>query len=184
MARWAFGILVIASLAACESAPADLPDNPYAPATDYSAEPVDQLLVGDRLMDAGEFELALQAYTRAAGNRGMTPEVLGALGAANLRLGRLGQAETQLRKSVAEDNDNYGTWNNLGVVLMEADRTSEAVQVFRQAYALSNGQSDEIRDNLRKALAKFEDAQYDEVENTYKLVRQGTGEYLLKTTPE
>ena len=184
MARWAFGILVISSLTACDSAPADLPDNPYAPATDYSAEPVDQLLVGDRLMDAGEFELALQAYTRAAGNRGMTPEVLGALGAANLRLGRLGQAETQLRKSVAEDNDNYGTWNNLGVVLMEADRTSEAVQVFRQAYALSNGQSDEIRDNLRKALAKFEDAQYDDVENTYKLVRQGTGEYLLKTTPE
>lgn len=184
MARWAFGILVIASLTACGSAPADLPDNPYAPATDYSAEPVDQLLVGDRLMDAGEFELALQAYTRAAGNRGMTPEVLGALGAANLRLGRLGQAETQLRKSVAEDKDNYGTWNNLGVVLMEADRTSEAVQVFRQAYAVSNGQSDEIRDNLRKALAKFEDAQYDDVENTYKLVRQGTGEYLLKTTPE
>lgn len=58
MARWAFGILVIASLTACDSAPADLPDNPYAPATDYSAEPVDQLLVGDRLMDAGEFELA------------------------------------------------------------------------------------------------------------------------------
>ena len=183
MTRWAISMVVLAALAACDTASDTLPDNPYAPATDYSAEPVDQLLVGDRLMDAGEFELALQAYTRAAGARGMTPEVLGALGAANLRLGRLGQAEVQLRKSLDADKDNFGTWNNLGVALMESGQTSEAVQVFRQAYALSNGQSDEIRDNLRKALAKFEDAQYDAVENTYKLVRQGTGEYLLKTTP-
>lgn len=184
MTRWAIGMVILTALAACEPSTRDLPENPFAPATDYSAPPVDQLLVGDRLMDAGEFELALQAYTRAAGTRGMTPEVLGALGAANLRLGRLGQAETQLRKSLDEDKENFGTWNNLGVVLMESGRTSEAVQVFRQAYALSNGQSDEIRDNLRKALAKFEDAQYNEVENTYKLVRQGTGEYLLKTTPD
>lgn len=113
----------------------------------------------------------------------MSADVLGSLGMANLRLGRLGQAERQLREAIEMDETNFATWNNLGVVLMEADRTADAVQIFRQAYALSNGQSDEIRDNLRKALAKFEDAQYDEVENTYKLVRQGTGEYLLKTTP-
>ncbi|NVO24259.1 tetratricopeptide repeat protein [Donghicola mangrovi] len=184
MVRWATGILLMTSLAACMGPSDQLPDNPYAPATDYSAEPVDQILVGERLMDAGENELALQAFTRAAATQGMTAVVLSSLGSANLRLGRLGQAETLLRRAVAEDENSPAAWNNLGVVLMEAGRTPEAVQVFRKAYALSNGDSDEIRDNLRLALAKFENSQYVEEENTYKLVRQGTGEYLLKTTPE
>ncbi len=183
MARLAIGIGFLIVFTACADQTDQLPDNPYAPATDYSAEPVDQLLVGERLLEAGENELALQAFTRAAASQGMSADVLGSLGMANLRLGRLGQAERQLREAIEMDETNFATWNNLGVVLMEADRTADAVQIFRQAYALSNGQSDEIRDNLRKALAKFEDAQYDEVENTYKLVRQGTGEYLLKTTP-
>lgn len=183
MARWATGILLMTSLAACLGGPDKLPDNPYAPATDYSEAPVDQILVGERLMDAGENELALEAFTRAAATQGMTAVVLSSLGSANLRLGRLGQAETLLRRAVAEDENSPAAWNNLGVVLMEAGRTPEAMQVFRKAYALSNGDSDEIRDNLRLALAKFENSQYVEEENTYKLVRQGTGEYLLKTTP-
>ncbi len=51
------------------------------------------LLVGHRLMEAGEFELALKAYLRAAGEQGVNVDVLSALGSANLQLGRLGQAE-------------------------------------------------------------------------------------------
>ena len=181
MTRWAIGMVILTALAACEPSTRDLPENPFAPATDYSATPVDQLLVGDRLMDAGEFELALQAYTRAAGTRGMTPEVLGALGAANLRLGRLGQAETQLRKSLDEDKENFGTWNNLGVVLMDRGETAEAVEILRRAFALSNGENDEIRDNLRLALAMQAKTVYDpEAEQELDLVRSGSSTYRLR----
>jgi Flp pilus assembly protein TadD len=113
----------------------------------------------------------------------MTADVLGALGTANLQLGRLGQAEKQLRDAIELDEDYFEAWNNLGVVLLETDRTPEAVQILRKAFALSNGDSDEIRDNLRLALAKFDNSQYTEEQNTYKLVGRGGGNYLLRTTP-
>ena len=44
-------------------------------------------------MAAGQYELALDAYLRAAARDGFTIDTLSALGTANLRLGRLGQAE-------------------------------------------------------------------------------------------
>ena len=74
--------------------------------------------------------------------------------------------------------------NNLGVVLMERGKTAEAVQVFQRAYALDNGESDAIRDNLRLALAKTEKSVITEVnEDNYKLVRRGSGDYLIRPTP-
>jgi len=71
-------------------------------------------------------------------------------------------------------------WNNLGVVLMETGQYGEAERVFRTAYALDSGQSAEIRDNLRLALAKLENPAYiPEDESDFVLVRRGTGEYLI-----
>ncbi|SMO99416.1 Tetratricopeptide repeat-containing protein [Thalassovita litoralis] len=145
---------------------------------------VDGLLVGQRLMDAGEYELALQAYSRAALQHGMTVDVMAGLGTANLGLGRLGQAETLLRRAVATDQAIPEVWNNLGVVLMERGKTGEAVQIFQKAYALDNGESDSIRDNLRLALAKSENSSYDaEQEQDYKLVRRGSSDYLIRQIP-
>lgn len=181
-----FGLMIVATafLASCGTlGSSKLPENPYAPAVDYRGESVDGLLVGHRLLAAGEYELALNAFTRAAAEQGMTADVLGALGTANLQLGRLGQAEKQLREAIEIDEDYFEAWNNLGVVLLETDRTPEAVQILRKAFALSNGDSDEIRDNLRLALAKFDNSQYTEEQNTYKLVGRGGGNYLLRTTP-
>ena len=136
-------------------------------------------------MDAGESELALDAYTRAAGEQGMTVDVLSALGTANLGLGRLGQAETQLRKAIESDDAVPETWNNLGIVLLEKGETSEAVQMLKRAYALDNGESDAIRDNLRLALEKLDQQAYaeDNQEQDYKLVRRGSGEYLIRQIP-
>ncbi|MCA0997677.1 tetratricopeptide repeat protein [Alloyangia pacifica] len=157
------------------------PGTPFAPALDPRGSEVDQLLVGHRLMQAGQAELALEAYTRAAGTHGLTAEVLSSLGSANLALGRLGQAETLLRRAVEVEPDWPAAWNNLGVVLINSDQTSEAAEVFRRAYALDNGESDEIRDNLRLALAKLDDTGYDPAQNQdYRLIRRGGGDYLIR----
>ena len=106
------------------------------------------------------------------------------MGTAYLGLGRLGQAETILRDSLREDPNNPETWNNLGVVLMERGNLPEAEQVFRKAYALDNGESDSIRDNLRLVLAKSKNPGYDDGKTQeYKLVRRGSSDYLIRETP-
>ena len=155
----------------------------YAPGVAGEAN-IDGLIVGHRLMAAGEFELALKAYTRAAGQQGLNVDTLSALGSANLQLGRLGQAERLLRLAVDEDPEFVPAWNNLGVILMERGQIGEAAQVFRRAFATDNGESDEIRDNLRLALAKLDDPGYSEANNNFKLVRRGRGDVLLMSVPE
>ncbi|GAB4384207.1 tetratricopeptide repeat protein [Albidovulum sp.] len=182
--------VAIASLAACQQTGGvgrDWP-SPYAPAgVPAGQQSVDGLIVGHRLMAAGEYELALKAYLRAAADHGATVDTLSAIGSANLKLGRLGQAERMLRRAIEMDETFVPAWNNLGVVLMEQGKIGEASRVFRTAYALDSGQSDSIRDNLRLALAKFENQSYDSLnENNatgeFKLVRRGHGQYLLLTT--
>ena len=172
-------------LAACSSGGLDASkDSPFAPPVDPSGEAVDGLVVGWRLMGAGEYELAMDAFARYAAENGMTPEVLAAVGTANLGLGRLGQAERTLRQSLDADPNSPETWNNLGIVLMERGELAEAVGVFRKAYALDNGESDSIRDNLRLALAKSENPGYgDGQTQEYKLVRRGSSDYVIRQTP-
>ncbi len=170
------------ALAGC-LAPAP-PEGPYAPGLASGGEAVDGLVVGHRLMDAGEYELAHQAFTRAAVSHGMTADVLAGLGSANLALGRLGTAERLLREAIELPDATPETWNNLGVVLVERRQYPEAEQILRRAYALDNGESDAIRDNLRLALAKSENSDYDvEDEQDYKLVRRGSGDYLIRKIP-
>lgn len=160
-------------------------DNPYVPVGRVNLEEsVDGLIVGHRLMANGEFRLALRAYTRAAGQQGLNADTLSAIGSAQLRLGRLGQAEETLRRAIAQDDAFPAAWNNLGVVLMETGKSGEAEHVFRQAYALDSGESDAIRDNLRLAIAKNENQSYDVANNEkFELVRRGSSEYLLLQTP-
>ena len=174
--------LVSATVAACSSDTLSKTDNgPFAPGVDLKGEAVDGLEVGHRLMAAGEFELAMDAFTRAALVQGMTPEILTAMGTANLGLGRLGQAENLLREATEAAPEHPGAWNNLGVVLMERDKTAEAEQVFRKAYALDNGESDSIRDNLRLTLAKLENPDNTGGHNQeYKLVRRGSSDFLIR----
>ena len=131
-------------------------------------------------MAAGQYELAIKSFNRAALDQGIDAEILSGLGSANLGLGRLGQAEQLLRRAVKENETEPEDWNNLGVVLMERGKTAEAIQIFRRAYALDNGESDAIRDNLRLALAKLENPVINDIDdNKYKLVRRGSGDYLI-----
>ncbi|WP_102110153.1 tetratricopeptide repeat protein [Oceaniglobus roseus] len=155
-------------------------DNPYAPGPATRGESVDGLLVGHRLMAAHEYELALKAYYRAAAEQGTTVDVLSAIGSANLKLGRLGQAERVLRRAVEKDETFVPAWNNLGVVLMERRKYPEAERVFRTAFALDSGESDDIRANLALALARIEKSTYAPEDNSnFALVRRGSGEYRI-----
>ncbi len=179
--------LVIATLAGCEPAPpADSTGaSPFAPVGIIKGEDaVDGLIVGHRLMAAKEYELALKAYLRAAGETGITVDVLSAIGSANLHLGRIGQAETLLRRAVKVDQTFVPAWNNLGVVLMEKGQVGEAARVFQTAFALDSGNSDEIRENLRRALANIENPAYtsEKNEEAFDLVRRGRGRYLILST--
>ncbi len=177
---------VLTLLAACDLGGQNASDgSPFAPALDPRGEAVDGLVVGHRLMEAHQYELALDAYTRAAGQKGLTGEVLVALGSANLELGRLQQAEKQLRRAIKKEPDWPEAWNNLGVLLIEKGEIAEAVGVLRRAFAMDNGESDAIRDNLRLALAKIENPDYDETQlkEEFKLVRRGSNDYLLQKTP-
>lgn len=151
-----------------------------APITDA----VDGLSVGHRAMAAGEYEIALRAYHRAAGLQGPTIDVLTAIGSANLRLGRLQQAEADLRRALEKDEQFVPAHNNLGVVLAEQGRWGEASLHFRNAFALDAGRSPEIRQNLRLAIEKREETVYDEREDhQLVLMRRGRGSYLLLSTP-
>lgn len=182
MARAGAIILGLLVLAGCTDT--RQPGNPFAPGLSTSGDAVDGIVVGHRLMRAGEYELAINAFSRAAVDQGMTAEILAGLGSANLGLGRLGQAEELLRTAIDRDETSPEAWNNLGVVLMEKGETAEASEVFRRAYALDNGESDSVRDNLRLALAKLDNSYYDDTkEQNYKLVRRGSSDYLIRSIP-
>jgi Flp pilus assembly protein TadD len=183
MSRALLGFALISmTLAACS--PGGLGasrDAVYAPGLDPRGQAVSGLEVGHRLMQAGEYDLALDAFTRAAAEEGMTAEVLTSLGSANLALGRLNQSEKLLRLAVKREPAWPEAWNNLGVVLIERGKTAEASEIFRKAYALDNGQSDSIRDNLRLALEKLDNPDYgDQADNAFKLVRRGSGVYQIR----
>ena len=160
-------------------------DSPFAPQVDRRDDAVDGLIVGHRLMAAGQYELALDAYLQGAAEHGLNADVLSALGSANLKLGRLGQSEKLLRDAIKKDQKFVPAWNNLGVVLMETGRTGEASRVFQTAFALDSGNSDEIRENLDRALANIQNPAYSSEKNNeaFELVRRGNGRYLLLETP-
>lgn len=182
-------VTVALVLSACDPSPAPLQSLnkglPPPPGTEPVTEAVDGLVVGHRLMASGEYELALKAYTRAAGEQGLNVDVLSALGSANLKLGRLGQAKVLLDQAIGMDDTFVPAWNNLGVVLASQGDTGKAERVFRLAFALDSGNSAEIKSNLTKAIAKLEKTQYsvEQEQEDYELVRRGNGRYLLLSTP-
>jgi Flp pilus assembly protein TadD len=135
-------------------------------------------------MEAGEFELALKAYYRAASQQGINSDVLSAIGSADLKLGRLNQAEKILRRAIEDDPTFVPALNNLGVVLMEMGKFGEARSMFQRAYAQDSGTSDSIRDNLKLAIARSENTVYGDPviadeEPVFNLVRRGEGDYVL-----
>jgi Flp pilus assembly protein TadD len=183
---WPCAVSIVLLLAACANSgglgASKSPGRNTPPAADGSEMGVDGLLVGHRLMEAGEYELALKAYLRAASEQGINVDVLSALGSANLRLGRLGQSEKLFRRALEADPSFVPALNNLGVVLMEEQKIPEARVIFQQAFALDSGQTDSIRENLRLAIARLAVDVYDQPQEekpVMNLVRRGHGSYVL-----
>jgi tetratricopeptide (TPR) repeat protein len=176
-------LLVLATLVLVGCTPSVSRNAPYG--VDRRGEAVDGLTVGHRLMEAQEYELALKAYYRAAGEEGISVDTLSAIGSANLALGRLGQAEKMLRRALEEDPTFVPAMNNLGVTLMEQGNYGEARAVFQQAFAQDSGETDSIRENLKLAIAQSEASVYDgpqeQQEGGFRLVRQEKGKYVLLT---
>lgn len=182
MRLWVMGLLL--ALLGCEGTQGQLANTRQGlappPGSARVTEAVDGLVVGHRLMAAGEFQLALDAYTRAAVDQGLTADVLSAIGSANMRLGRLHQAEKFLLKAVEKDPDFVPAWNNLGVTQINSSQYIEARSSFQRAFALDNGDSEQIRQNLILANRLVEENSA-EIPEAYKflLVRRGNGRYLL-----
>ena len=66
------------------------------------------------------------------------------------------------------------------VVAAERGRWGEARHLFQTAFALDSGRSEEIRTNLRLALANLENSGYTSPNNhNFALVRRGQGRFLL-----
>lgn len=131
-------------------------------------------------MDAGEHELALEKFTEAATPHGLNAEVLSGMGSANLKLGRLNQAEVYLRRAVEINPDSASSWNNLGVVLINQREFHEARNAFKVAFGLVDGDSELIRDNLILAERLIAESAIEIPEEAdFRLVRQGNGVYLL-----
>ncbi|MBF9043265.1 tetratricopeptide repeat protein [Rhodobacterales bacterium HKCCE4037] len=181
-------ILILAPLAlsACFGAPRldsgipDLEGLNIPDTVDGYEEGVDGLIVGDRLMANGEYELALRSYYRAAAEDGLNIDLVTAIGAANLALGRLGQAEDQFRGALEIDQEFVPALNNLGATLIERGEYGEARRILEQAFALDSGSSETIRDNLRLAISLQENQVYSEPEqNRPGLIRRGGGRYTL-----
>lgn len=179
-------LLLVITLTACNFTPRlDAGDDDVtAPASVGQLDSsLDSLITGDRLMEAGEYELALRAYYRAGVEDGLSVDVITAIGAANLALGRLGQAEEQFRAALQRQQDFVPALNNLGAVLIEQGEYGEARRLLEQAFALDSGSSETIRENLRLAIARMENQVYTEEEqNRPGLIRRGGGRYTLQSS--
>ena len=151
------------TLGACETTPSDR--GVFAPGVDPKGQEVDGLIVGERLMENGEYELALEAFHRAAAKHGLGPEVLSAMGVANFRLGRTDQAIDLFEKALISEPNWPGLLNNLGTALMAKGDYSQAALIFQKAVALDNGENDSIRNNLRLALEKKNESLYSQQKN-------------------
>ncbi len=179
-------IAALAALSACETLDRDTlsGDNLAPSGTPELDEVVDGLVVGHRLMAAGEYELALKSYTREINNQGLSADILSAIGSANLKLGRLKQARKFLEQSTEQDPDFVPAWNNLGVVQTSLKDYVGAHQSFRAAFALDNGASEEVWQNLLLAINNLKNNEAADPDQTnFDLVRRGNGRYLLLETP-
>lgn len=169
-------LIALTALAGCAPGggfPGFAPREAPAPAPDPLAE-------AQALARAGAHEDALRAYLRAALAYGMTGDVLAGMGSSNLALGRLGQAQEQLRRATREDPANVAAWNNLGVVLMELDQPGPARGIFEHALGLPGGDTEEIRANFELALARSRNsARLADEAGDYVLIGQGGGTYRL-----
>jgi Flp pilus assembly protein TadD len=153
------------------------------PAAPFFAPPLpqsDPVEVGNRLLAAGEPEMALRRFEEALLANPRSADALVGVAAANHRMGRLAQARRFLEFAVEVAPDSVAAWNNLGVVRYGMADYPGARDALRTAFALDGGQSDDIRTNLalvEHLLPQPIDA--DSVVTEFEMQRTGDGTYRL-----
>ncbi len=181
---------LVAALLLCGCEPPELRAFPEGtPTTSFDVDAVeDPLSFGDMLMERGQFDLALRAYSRAYLDA--DPKDVGAielgLGQANARLGRLWRARRHLERAIAADPDSTVAWNNLGVVQMSLGEFPSARNALETAFALASGRDDVVRANLARLgelEGDFADTDTITAED-FELVRRGSGRYFLSEAVE
>ena len=183
----ALPLIVALALAGCATGP--FGDGPVsraatgdllAPPGAAQGEGVDPAIVGDRLLAAGEAELALDSYFQAAGRTGVDASLLRSMANASLALGRLGQAESLLRDALKSAPADAAAWNDLGVVLTERGVHGEAHEAFRRAFALDPN-TPAILQNLRMAAARLEASRdVAGIDDDFTLTRRADGVFQLE----
>ena len=170
MSKYVALILTLMTVFACTEMPQKASNQPLAE--------------GHALMAAGDYENAIKKFRQAIAQNGLENGVLSAIGGAELKLGRLGEAERVLRTAIALNNNAAPAWNNLGVVLINTSRLAEAKRSFEIALSLAQGDNKSIKANLSKTVALIAENAYTipKNKNDFELIRAEDGNYLLLET--
>lgn len=181
--RAVLSLAIILAVSACEEPVTPLSatyEGLPAPQQEIPREPVSMIEAGNRLLNAGEPELALKAFASALADERVSVDALIGLGYANHKLGRLNQARKMFEIVIELEPEQIMAWNNLGVVRYLMGDIPAATRAFRTAFALSGGKSDSIRHNL--ALAQDQASPSFDPESIvpeFRLIRSGYGRYQL-----
>jgi tetratricopeptide (TPR) repeat protein len=180
-------ILLGLVLAACVEEPrplARVEAGPPPPFFTPAAKKVDPVVLGDRLMAAGEPELALKSYGTALLEE-FTPGALAGAGAASWHLGRLREALRFLEKAVELKPDFALAWNNLGIVRYDLGEFRAAREALKRAAELASNDP-RIAENLGIVTTLVpEDVDLEQVRTEFRIVRGDDGRYhLVDQRPE
>lgn len=141
------------------------------------------LSLGSRMLAAGEYDLAQQAFERSLLDDGVSAQAMSGAGIAASRQGLYTMAIRYFERARDLAPDSVIANNNLGVVLLRLGEYYPARQAFQAAFALSDGRNDLAMRNLRLAelaIAEIEAEQnYVDPAVNYRLQRLGTHEFEL-----
>ncbi|HUF55768.1 MAG TPA: tetratricopeptide repeat protein [Thermohalobaculum sp.] len=141
------------------------------------------LVLGKRLLAAGEHDLAMEAFERSLVAEGPSAQAMTGAGLAAEAQGLLTMAARYFEKARDLAPDSVVAHNNLGVVLFRLGEPYQARQAFQAAFALSDGASPMALQNLRlseEVIAEREAALavVDPATN-FRVDRRGSSEFKL-----
>lgn len=140
------------------------------------------LTLGNRLLAAGEPDLAMKAFLRSMSVDGITAPALTGAGIAYEQQGLLTAARQYFEQASQMAPNSMIAHNNLGVVLFKLKEYYLARNEFRSAFALSNGTSEMAERNLNRTeamIAAMETIPETDLAISHGVISLGGGEYRL-----
>ena len=150
--RMVGAILTLGALGACASSVAGpIPDAPEKTKAERAIgrEGDTYLIIGKRLIDAGEYDLAIDAFERSILIEGVSAAAMTGAGIAAEKRGLISMASRYFERARELAPESELANNNLGVVLYRLREYYRARQAFQAAFALSDGRNELALRNLR-----------------------------------